>query len=210
MNRIQKLSERVKPLYPTADPAHDFSHVQRVIANCQAIHALDGGEWEIIVAAALLHDIVNLPKNHPNRKEASALSARAAREYLREDFSEEERERICSAILEHSFSLRRAPGSIEAAILQDADRLDALGAIGVMRTIATGAKMGSAFYKLEDPFAQSREPEEGNVVDHFYIKLLKLGEGMNTPTGRRLAHERVEYMRDFLKRLSTEIGLIAW
>ncbi len=205
MARIDHLSQTVRPLYNSQDPAHDWAHVQRVMANCRFLQAAEGGELEVLLAAALLHDIVNLPKNHPQRRQASAMSARAAREYLKPDFSFEETERICAAIEEHSFSLGKAPSTLEAALLQDADRLDAVGAIGIMRTVATGSKMGSSFYLADAPFAKDRALEDGNMVDHFYIKTLKLADGMNTETARRTAEKRVAYMRDFLDQLRAEL-----
>lgn len=204
--RINKLEDRVRSLYKKDDPAHDWNHVQRVLANCYRLVHAEGGELELVLAAALLHDIVNLPKNHPQRREASTMAARAAREYLQSDFSKEEIDRICSAIEEHSYSLGKKPSSLEAAILQDADRLDAVGAIGVMRTIACGAQMGSPFYNSNEPFAKTRTLEDRFMVDHFYIKTLKLGEGMNTGAARALADERVAFMENFLVQLRQELA----
>lgn len=206
MSRIARLSENVRSLYKSEDPAHDWNHVQRVLANCRRLQSAEGGELEILLAAALLHDIVNLPKNHPQRKQASAMSARAARQYLIAEFNETEIGKVCTAIEEHSFSLGKSPSTKEAALLQDADRLDAVGAIGVMRTVATGAKMGSPFYHADEPFVKTRELEDRNMVDHFFIKTLKLADGMNTETARALAQERVQYMRNFLDQLRLELN----
>lgn len=205
MARIDHLTETARSLYKSEDPAHDWAHVQRVMANCRFLHASEGGDLEVLLAAALLHDIVNLPKNHPQRREASAMSARAAREYLKNDFNAEEIAKICTAIEEHSYSLGQSPSCLEAALLQDADRLDAVGAIGVMRTVATGSKMGSAFYSAHGAFSTDRELDNANMVDHFYIKTLKLAEGMNTLTARRVAEDRVLYMRGFLDQLRAEL-----
>lgn len=204
MSRLDHLAKLVQ--YKPDDAAHDWAHVQRVLANCRLLQSSEGGNLEILLAAALLHDIVNLPKNHPQRREASAMSARAAREYLKRDFTLEETARICTAIEEHSFSRGKSPSTLEAALLQDADRLDAVGAIGVMRTVATGTKMGSPFYLADEPFATSRELVDNNMIDHFFIKTLKLAEGMNTPTARQIAERRVAYMRDFLNQLGAELS----
>lgn len=203
--RIESLIERSKEFYKSGDPAHDWAHVQRVIANGRWLAQAEGAQAEIVIAAAALHDIVNLPKNHPQRREASRMAARAARQHLRHDFTESEIDHICVVIEEHSFSLGRKPSSLEAAVLQDADRLDAIGAIGIFRTIACGTQMGSPFYKTEDPFAQERELEDRFMVDHFYIKTLKLADGMNTATARKMAEQRVEFMRAFLERLRGEL-----
>jgi uncharacterized protein len=84
--------------------------------------------------------------------------------------------------------------------------LDAVGAIGIMRTISTGTKMGSPFYGPAGVSEDSHIPVDNNMVDHFYIKTLKLGEGMNTATARAVATERTEYMRRFLKQLEGELS----
>ena len=206
LSRIDRLAERAREVYTKEDPAHDWAHIQRVVANCKWLAQAEGADLEILTAAALLHDIVNLPKNHPQRKQASTLAARAAREYLREDFTDEEVTKICTAIEEHSYSLGKSPSTLEAALLQDADRLDAVGAIGVMRTIATGTKMASPFYLVEGPFSKDREIEDNNMVDHFYIKTLKLGEGMNSASARALASQRVDFMKAFLEQLKMELA----
>jgi uncharacterized protein len=206
LSRLERLAAGVQKLYKADDPAHDWLHVQRVIANCKRLAEAEGADLEILTAAALLHDIVNLPKNHPQRRQASALAARAAREYLRQDFSESETERICTAIEEHSYSLGKTPSTLESALLQDADRLDAIGAIGVMRTIACGAQMGSPFYETSEPFSTTRTLEDRYMVDHFYLKTLKLGEGMNSQTARELAARRVEFIEKFLGQLNAELS----
>ena len=91
--------------------------------------------------------------------------------------------------------------------MQDADRLDALGAIGLARCIAVGAALGRPLYELEDPFCRSRTPDDrGASLDHFYAKLLKLADTMQTRAGRREAERRTEFLRAFIAQLETEIG----
>ncbi len=91
--------------------------------------------------------------------------------------------------------------------MQDADRLDALGAIGVARCIAVGAALGRPIYLAQDPFCTAREPDDaGASIDHFYTKLLKLAGTMQTAAGRREAERRSEFMRSFLDQLRSEIG----
>lgn len=206
MSRIDSLAEKIKHIYDNGDPAHDWAHIQRVMANCRMLVKSEGGDLETLLAAALLHDIVNLPKNHPKRKEASSLAAHAAKRYLIGDFTDDEIQKICTAVEEHSYSLGKTPSLHEAALLQDADRLDAVGAIGVMRTIATGTKMGSPFYDVEDPYACARSWVDNNMIDHFYIKTLKLGENMNTKTARDIASQRTEFMKSFLQQLKGELA----
>jgi uncharacterized protein len=111
-------------------------------------------------------------------------------------------------IIEHSYSLGLKPSSIESAILQDADRIDALGAIGIMRATTCGTKLGSNYYEPSDPFAIGRELNDKQfTIDHYYVKLLKLADSMNTGAGKNEAENRTEYMKDFLKQLDHEIHM---
>jgi uncharacterized protein len=113
---------------------------------------------------------------------------------------------IQHAIEVHSYSAGIEPRTIEAKIVQDADRLDALGAIGVARCIAVGTALGRTLYHPDDPFCARREPDDsGASLDHFYTKLLKLVDTMQTVAGRREALRRNEFMRSYLAQLRTEI-----
>ncbi len=191
-----------------ADPAHDFSHSIRVLANALKIASREGGDLEVLGAAAFLHDIANLPKNHPDTRMSSERSAKKAREMLEGmGFAAEKLDLVEDAVLCHSFSRGLTPKTREGRIFQDADRLDAIGAIGVVRTFTVGGATGRALYSADDPFlVGGRAPDDqGNTVDHFYLKLLKLGDRMQTETGRRLARARTERMRRFLADLQMEI-----
>ncbi len=129
--RINKLTELVKGKYDNGDPGHDFAHIMRVIGTCKSIGSKVGANLEVLIPAAMLHDVVNLPKDHPERKQASQKAAEEAKNILRNlEYSNEEVNRIETVIIEHSYSLGKKPSCIESAVLQDADRLDALGAIG--------------------------------------------------------------------------------
>lgn len=114
---------------------------------------------------------------------------------------------VQTAIREHSFSAGLKPTTIESQILQDADRLDALGAIGVMRVVSCGMKMASRYYSATEPLPSARPLDDRSfVVDHFYVKLFKLAETMNTEEGRQEAQKRIAFMKEFLGQLQTEIG----
>ena len=114
---------------------------------------------------------------------------------------------IRHAIEAHSFSAGIAPETLEAKVVQDADRLDALGAIGLARCIAVGAALGRPVYEPNDPFCRERVPDDrGASVDHFYTKLLKLAGTMQTAAGRREAERRTAFLRAFLAQLESEIG----
>ncbi len=192
-----------------ADPAHDIGHLRRVWANARLI-ALDepAADPEVLLAAAFFHDAVNLPKDHPDRSRASVLSAGVAANFLAGiDFPAVKIPAVCHAIEAHSFSAGIAPKSIDAAILQDADRLEALGAIGLARMFAVAGRMGAALFDPEDPLARRRPlDDKAFALDHLEVKLFPVAAGMRTAAGRRMAAERAEWMESFRTRLLSEIG----
>lgn len=207
MKKIQALIPLVKKYYNTTDPAHDWAHIGRVAATARKIAEHHDVNVECVLAGVYCHDLVNLPKDHPDRKNASTLAAKEALPLLREaGFSEEEIQIVTKAIIEHSFSKGLKPSCLEAAIVQDADRLDALGAIGILRCAAVNTQMKSSFYDPFDPFAESRQLDDKNfMVDHYFVKLFKLPELMNTPEAKQMAIQRVNYMQLFLDELKGEI-----
>jgi uncharacterized protein len=204
---LEKLTEFAKTKYNNGDPGHDFAHIMRVVGTCKNIGSKVGANLEILIPAALFHDIVNIPKDHPDRKLASQKSAELAKNILKDfDYSEEEIDHIKTVILEHSYSLGKKPSGIESSVLQDADRLDALGAIGIMRNVSCGCLMGAPFYNVNDPFAKSRELNDIKYsIDHFFLKLFKLGETFNTQEAKIEANKRIQFMKAFLDQLGCEI-----
>ena len=207
MNRIHKLIELVKSYYQSPDPAHDWAHIGRVAATAKSLCQGSKAHEECVLAAVYCHDLVNLPKNHPERREASTLSAREALPHLEKaGFTPDEIAIIQTAIIEHSFSKGLKPSTIEAAILQDADRIDALGAIGILRCAAVNAQMKSRFYDPFDPLAEMRDYDDKSfMLDHYSEKLFKLPDLMNTEGAKVLANKRVAYMRAFIQELMSEI-----
>ncbi|MBW2459746.1 MAG: HD domain-containing protein [Deltaproteobacteria bacterium] len=191
----------------SGDGAHDLGHLLRVAGWTLALAEESVSPTEAIVAA-LLHDLVNVPKSSAQRSEASAQSAAEARRLLADrDVDPEAVERIAQAIIDHSFSRGAVPRSDLGRALQDADRLEALGAIGVFRCAATGAAMGTDFFDGDDPWAVHRELDDRHhSVDHFFVKLLRLPATMTTGAGRREAHRRARFMARFLRQLGEEIG----
>jgi uncharacterized protein len=194
------------------DPGHDLAHFLRValwtlrILDSESTNDLANPREAI--AAALLHDIVNVPKNSPLRKEASRLCAEEAEKILPSfGFSPQSIESISEAIRCHSFSRGEIPKSLLAKALQDADRLEALGSIGIMRCISVGTRMNGQYFHSEDPWAKRRKFDDAHFsIDHFFVKLLKLPETMTTPAGRAEALHRAETMKEFLKSLGEELG----
>lgn len=207
MNRFEKLFQDIQQQIDNSDPSHDFLHVTRVLNTCLKIAENEKADLEILKPAALLHDIVNVPKNHPDRAKASEMAAEKAADLLKAyDYTEAEIQKIASVVLEHSFSRGLKPTSIESAILQDSDKLDGLGAIGVMRNMSVGTKMGAAFFHKEDPFGEKRELNDKIYsIDHFKVKLFKLEGLMNTEYGKTEARRRTQYMQGFLEQLQSEL-----
>ena len=187
------------------DPGHDVEHCLRVALWTLRLEAVDPRH---AIAAALLHDIVNVEKSSPQRARASELSAAEARGVLRElGFEPSAIDEIADAIRDHAFSAGRVPVSALGRALQDADRLEALGALGIMRTVSTGARMGARYFDPADPWAERRELDDrAYTVDHFYVKLLGLAETLSTEPGRREARRRTELLRLFLSELARELG----
>lgn len=207
MKRIQQLISLVKPYYNSIDPAHDWAHIGRVAATSKKLSENQNVNVECVLAGVYCHDLINLPKDHPDRKNASTLAAKEAEPLLRQcEFTDSEIEIIQKAIIEHSFSKGLKPSILEAAIVQDADRLDALGAIGILRCAAVNTQMKSTFYDPFDPMAESRELNDKQfMVDHYFVKLFKLPDLMNLPEAKALANQRVHYMKNFLQELMGEI-----
>jgi uncharacterized protein len=189
------------------DAAHDLAHCLRV-ADWTIRIAGDSVPDRLCIAAALLHDIVNVPKNHPDRPRASELSAGAAREILGElGFDAADIELVAHAIRDHSFTRGAVPDSMLGKALQDADRLEALGVIGTFRCIATGVRFDAQFFDADDPWAERRALDDKRFsVDHFFVKLFKLPATFQTAAGRAEAMRRVEIMRAMVVALGEELG----
>lgn len=189
------------------DPTHDLAHALRVALGTLRLGGADVDAREA-VAAALLHDGVNIPKDSPERAFASERSAALAAARLPAlGFAPDAVTRIAEAVRDHSFSRGAEPVSALGRALQDADRLEALGAIGLLRCISTGVRMGGAWFDGTDPFAESRELDDRRYsVDHFYTKLLRLPATMRTAAGRAEAERRAAYLQAFLAQLAHELG----
>lgn len=208
---MQSLATTLLPhaLEPSEDGAHDLSHLQRVWHNAHLIQAQEGGDLEVLLAAVLLHDCVAVEKNSPLRSQASQLAARKASGVLAKmDWRETKIAAVAHAIEAHSFSANIPPTSLEAKIVQDADRLDSLGMLGVARTFYVAGRMGSALYDPQDPQANNRDYDDTRFcIDHFQTKLLHLADGFQTAAGQRLAQVRHERLKGFLEQFKEEIGI---
>jgi uncharacterized protein len=189
------------------DGAHDLSHIVRVWRNAKLIQREEGGDLEALAAAVLLHDCIQVAKDSPMRSKASQLAAKESRVRLEALGWEPSRiDTVAGAIESHSFSAGVAPTSIEGCILQDADRLDAIGLSGIARCFYTAGRMGSRLYDLADPEGKTRPLDDGrNALDHFPKKLLTLGGSFTTRKGRELAKERHRRLDKFYRAMLSEV-----
>ena len=203
MNQIESLKKIAKSKLGKNDPAHDFEHVMRVYRNAQIISKNENGNEKLILSAVLLHDIIKIK----NRKNSALKSAKLSEIILKENsFLADEIKIISDAIKEHSFSKEKIPSTIEGKILQDADRLDAIGAIGLARVFSFSGSNNRPFYDPKDPFSKNRNLNDNKwALDHFYEKLLFLEGKMNTKTGKLLAKKRTIILKNFLKEIKNEI-----
>jgi uncharacterized protein len=191
------------------DGSHDLSHILRVWRNAAAIARTEpAADTELLVAAVILHDCVAVEKDSPQRAMASRLAAGRARTIVAALGWDPARvAALAHAIEAHSFSAAIEPETIEACIVQDADRLDAIGAIGIARCFYVGGRMGSALYDQADPAAQQRPLDDRHfALDHFGAKLFKVAAGFRTQAGQAMAAERTQLMQAFVDRFLAEVS----
>ncbi len=191
-----------------SDGAHDLAHLRRVWVNAFSIADVEGGADEILAASVLLHDCVAVEKNSNLRAQASRLAASHAEEILAAmGWASSITSQVSHAIAAHSFSAGIAPETLHARVLQDADRLDAIGMIGVARCFYTAGRMGSSLYNSSDPRAEHRALDDAAfALDHFRAKLLLLQDGFQTATGAAMARNRTAKMAAFVADFEAEIG----
>ncbi|EDN58693.1 metal-dependent phosphohydrolase [Vibrio antiquarius] len=189
------------------DAAHDISHVQRVVNTAKKLAVEEGADLSIVLPAAYLHDCFTYPKDHPNRKQSSIIAAKKAVAFLESiDYPQQYHDAIAHAIEAHSFSANIRPNTLEAKVVQDADRLDALGAIGITRCIQVSTEFDAQLYDNKDIFAQQRELDDKQfTLDHFQTKLFKIAETMNTESARREAQKRKAFMQAYIEQLHDEV-----
>ncbi len=189
-----------------SDPAHDIAHIKRVVTTGIALAKAENANLEIIIPACWLHDCINVPKDSKLRAQGSRLSADRAIEYLKQiNYPEQYLVAIHHAIAAHSYSANIVTRTIEAKIVQDADRL---GAVGLSRCIMLGATWGSVLYNNKDPFAAHRPlNDKAFCIDHFFVKLQGLVDTMKTQAGFLEAQKRWLFMEQYLSQLGHEVGV---
>jgi uncharacterized protein len=186
-----------------ADPGHGIDHVRRVVINADRIALQEQANRSVVLPAAWLHDCVLIPKNSPQRSQASRMAAETAKRFLQSiEYPSDLVDPIAHCIVSHSFSAQVPCESLEAKIVQDADRLEAVGAIGIARCLMTGGSMRQRLYDPTDPFPTERMAEDNvQSIDHFFAKFFKLADTM------QLAVERSLFMVQFLRQLAVELSV---
>jgi len=190
-----------------ADAAHDRAHVRRVVETARRLAEEEAADLDIVIPASWLHDCVALAKDDPARDQASRRAADVAVQFLADTgYLPSTHDAIRHAIEAHSFSAGIEPRTLEAAVVQDADRLDALGAVGLARCFMVGGSLGSQLYHVDDPFCNNRDPDDSTyIIDHFYEKLLRLPETMQTTAGQKEGERRAQFLNLYLDQLRDEI-----
>ena len=205
---IENTVDFVKEKLAGDSSGHDWWHIYRVWNMSKKLQEKEGGNLYIIELAALLHDVADW-KFHEN--EADGLKV-ISDWLIKLKVEEEVIDKVLEIIKNISFKgagVKDRMNSIEGKIVQDADRLDAIGAIGVGRTFAFGGKFGNEMHNpnleviLHENFEQYKK-SKGTTINHFYEKLLLLKDRVNTETGQQIALERHQYMEHFLKQFNNE------
>ncbi len=208
------VASRLKP----GELAHDRHHLERVYVWMLRLAPEAGADADCCGAAALVHDLAFIPKESPERHLGGAKSAELAGDLLRAaGYDATEVDAIAAAVATSSWSRGLAPANAIGVTLQDADRLDAIGAVGLLRNVACGQDMAlrkspdnaGGFYHPEDPFAAGGRPLDDRtwVVDHLPAKLLKLAAGMRLPSAQAEAQRRHAFLLAFRAQLASELGL---
>jgi uncharacterized protein len=205
----------VEAKLPPGELAHDRSHIARVYRWALALAPEGGADPDLAGAAALAHDLAFVPKDSPERAQGGERSAALAPVALREaGYRDEEVAVVAEAVRTSSWSRGHAPTNPVGVVLQDADRLDAIGAVGLMRNLVCAQWMSrperpGRLYHEADPFARSGRAldDRTHAIDHAYAKLLKLAAGMRLPGAKAEAARRHDFIEAFLRELADEIGV---
>jgi uncharacterized protein len=211
MNSVTQTIEFVKKELIDAEAGHDWHHTLRVYNNAKLIAEDEECDHEIVALAALLHDIAD-SKFHEGNED---IGPQIAEMHLRRiGYPEESTAHVIAIIRNISFKggkEARTHSSIELDVVQDADRLDALGAIGIARTFNYGGYKNRKIYDpdIEPNLHMTKEQYKNSTaptINHFYEKLLLLKDRMNTNTGRKLAIKRHHFMQEFLNQFFKEVN----
>lgn len=204
----ERLIEIAKSKINDDDPSHDLNHAFRVLSTAEKIAIEEKADLDIIIPAALFHDIINYPKNDLRSIQSADDSAETTRHILEsiKEYPNEKINKVVIAIKSCSFSKGIIPDLLEAKILQDSDGLEATGVISIMRTFASTGRMRRTFYNVKDPFAKNRQPDDTKYgLDLFFTRLLKIKDKMHTKSAKKIAERRTVILKIFLKELEFEL-----
>lgn len=204
---LSQTADFARKMFECDFSGHDFAHTFRVWRLAETIAEAEGADLMTVQLAALLHDV-----DDAKLVGGKVGQSTRAEKFLREqNVPEEMIVKICQIISEVSFkgTDTKTPTTLEGKVVQDADRLDAIGAVGIGRAFAFGGSRKRAMYDPENPPRLGMNGEEyaknqGSTVNHFYEKLLLLRDMMNTPTARQLASARHQFMEQFLEEFMAE------
>ncbi|MCD6477527.1 MAG: HD domain-containing protein [Candidatus Aenigmarchaeota archaeon] len=197
---IEKVKEIARKYYDSNDPMHGWDHIIRVYNLCMNIGKKEGADLEVLGLAALLHDI-GISRGRDNHEKTGAVMA----EEILKDYKDEERKKnVIHCIESHRFSKGIKPRTLEAEILQDADRLDAIGAIGIVRAMVHSGYFRRPIYIPDKKISMNYNGKSETAIDHFYEKLLKIKDSLNTRTAREIAEHRHKFMEIFLREFFDE------
>ncbi len=205
---ITNITSWAKEKLQSVDAGHDWWHIKRTLTNAKKLHQTEGGDWHVIELAVLLHDVPD-PKFFDEEK----MLVEVEQKMESEGVSLSKCEHVMQIIKHLSFSKQwsgKAFDSLEFRIVQDADRLDAIGAIGIARAFSYGGHKGRDFYDPEVPVqkyanAEAYRKSDAPTINHFYEKLLLLKDLMKTDSGKTMAQQRHDYMEGFLKQFYSEV-----
>lgn len=201
IRNIDIIKQEAENYFASDFSGHDFQHTLRVYENALILNKAEGGNTYIIALAALLHDFDD-KKLSPETVGTKENAINALRKITDDSELVAQVIDIISCV---SFSEGKIPVSLEGKIVQDADRLDAIGAVGIVRCFSYGASKRRPAYCDRDFTSDMKQGCESGVA-HFYEKLLKIYDKMLTVSGKKLAEERTAYMLDFLSQLKKEIN----
>jgi len=206
MNKIKEIEKIAKTYFKNPVSGHDWFHVERVFRTALKIGKTEKADMSILKPAVLLHDIARKKEDMGKVKCHAQEGAKMAKKILNKlNYPQEKIEKIIYAIGVHRYKLQIKPKTLEAQILQDADRLDALGAVSVGRIFSYGGEHKRPIYDPKIPPKSFYDSDAATCLNHFFEKIFKLKpETFNTKTGRLWAKERYRYSKSFVKRFLLE------
>ncbi len=208
LKTINKLKAIAKKRQTKEDPSHDFQHILRVLNLAIKIGKSVKADLDIIIPAALFHDIVVYRKDTHQSRNESDESAEVAGRILESinEYPKEKNEKVKICIKQCSFTKGIVPDLLESKVLQDADLLESTGAISIMRTFSSGGQMNRTFYNQKSPFFEKGEINFPSGVGLFYRRLLIAEKRMHTKFAKKIAKRRTKFLMTFLNEFKKELG----